>query len=131
MLDSLALPVSLLDNGRVHPPTHGLGCLELVHAYHLVPRGVSKTQAIAIDLAERGLSASQAAAIGDSVTDLAMADGVATHGACRQRLRERERAARRLPTEPRATVVRLAGCRGDGWAQFARVWLTARGELSD
>ncbi len=130
VLDSLALPVSLLDNGRVHPPIHGLGCMELVHAYHLVPRGVSKTQAIAIDLAERGLSASQAAAIGDSVTDLAMGGAVglmALVDNAFESVSVREALADQNP----GRVVRLAGCRGDGWSQFARVWLTARGELSD
>jgi hydroxymethylpyrimidine pyrophosphatase-like HAD family hydrolase len=126
VLDALDLPVSLLDNGRVHPPTHGLACLELVHAYHLVPRGVSKTQAIGLDLAERGLSAGQAAAIGDSVTDLAMADGVSLMALVDNAF-ESDSVVAALAERHDGHVVRLQGKRGDGWSQFARVWLSARG----
>ena len=125
VLDELNLPVSLLDNGRVHPPTHGLACLDLVHAYHLVPRGVSKTAAIALDLAERGLSASQAAAIGDSVTDLAMADAVAIMALVDNAF-ESDSVVAALAEKPDDRVVRLAGKRGDGWSQFARAWIAAR-----
>jgi len=125
VLDALNLPLSLLDNGRVHPPTHGLACLELVHAYHLVPRGVSKTQAIALDLAERGLSANQAAAIGDSVTDVAMADSVALMSLVDNAF-ESPSMMTALAEKPDDRVVRLEGRRGDGWAQFAQAWLTAR-----
>jgi hydroxymethylpyrimidine pyrophosphatase-like HAD family hydrolase len=125
ILDALELPVSLLDNGRVHPPTHGLACLEPIHAYHLVPRGVSKTQAIALDLAERGLSAGQAAAIGDSVTDLAMADSVALMALVDNAF-ESASVLDALAERPDERVVRLAGQRGDGWAEFAHTWLAAR-----
>ena len=130
VLDTIDLPVSLLDNGRVHPPTHGLACLELVHAYHLVPRGVSKTQAIALDLAGRGLSTDQAAAIGDSVTDLEMADAVGLMALVDNAF-ESESVVAALADKPDRTVVRLEGQRGDGWAQFARAWLSARRDARD
>jgi hydroxymethylpyrimidine pyrophosphatase-like HAD family hydrolase len=126
VLDTLDLPVSLLDNGRVHPPTHGLACLEAVHAYHLVPRGVSKSQAISMDLAARGLSASQAAAIGDSATDLAMADAVGLMALVDNAF-ESASVLEGLAASPSERVVRLEGRRGDGWSQFARAWLAARG----
>jgi len=126
VLDTIELPLSLLDNGRVHPPTHGLACLELVHSYHLVPKGVSKTQAIALDLAQRGLSADAAAAIGDSVTDLAMADGVALMALVDNAF-ESASVAQALAENHDHRVVRLAGARGDGWSQFAHAWLSARG----
>jgi hydroxymethylpyrimidine pyrophosphatase-like HAD family hydrolase len=125
VLDALDLPVALLDNGRVHPPSHGLACLDLVHAYHLVPRGVSKTQAIALDLAARGLSANQAAAIGDSVTDLAMAGGVALMALVDNAF-ESGSVLASLAEKPSDRVVRLEGRRGDGWSQFARAWIAAR-----
>jgi len=129
VLDTLDLPLSLLDNGRVHPRTHGLACLELVHAYHLVPRGVSKNQAIALDLAERGLAAEQAAAIGDSATDVAMADGVGLMALVDNAF-ESEGVLGALAGRRRGSVVRLSGQRGDGWSQFARAWLAARGEAA-
>jgi len=110
----------------VHPPTHGLACLEAVHAYHLVPRGVSKSQAISMDLAARGLSASQAAAIGDSATDLAMADAVGLMALVDNAF-ESASVLEGLAASPSERVVRLEGRRGDGWSQFARAWLAARG----
>lgn len=126
VLDTIDLPLSLLDNGRVHPPTHGLTCTGLIHAYHLVARGVSKSQAIALDLAERGLSAEQAAAIGDSATDLAMADAVALMALVDNAF-ESESVLQALAEKPSGRIVRMDGQRGDGWCQFARAWLAARG----
>jgi hypothetical protein len=125
VLDALDLPVSLLDNGRVHPLTHGLACLDLVHAYHVVPRGVSKAQAIALDLAQRGLLPSQAAAIGDSATDLAMTDAVALMALVDNAF-ESDSLIAALAERPDNRVVRLEGRRGDGWSQFAAEWLEAR-----
>lgn len=46
------------------------------HVYHLMPDGLSKGHAVARDLERRGLSAQDAVAIGDSVSDLAMAPHV-------------------------------------------------------
>jgi phosphoglycolate phosphatase len=77
VLDHLEPPIGILDNGMVR--TAGtLECEDVhhPHAYHLVPRGVSKAQAIRLDLESRGLSADRAAAIGDSATDIEMADAV-------------------------------------------------------
>jgi len=75
VLDAFHLPTALLDNGPVRT-TGTLACVDgsAPTAYHLVPRGVSKAQAITLDLKARGLDRSQAAAIGDSATDLEMAD---------------------------------------------------------
>ncbi len=49
---------------------------DIPHVYHLVPDGVSKGAAVAFDLARRGLRPDQAIAIGDSSSDLVMADHV-------------------------------------------------------
>jgi hypothetical protein len=129
VLDGFELPLALLDNGLVHPPKHGLDCEGLVHAYHLGPRGVSKRQAIALDLADRGLSAEQAAAIGDSATDLAMAQSVALMALVDNAF-ESEGVLQALAEKPTGRIVRVAGRRGDGWCQFARAWLAARGGTS-
>src|SRR5690606_36719978 len=76
-IDGIEPPVGILDNGVVRNPGTLKCDGQLPHAYHLVPRGVSKAQAIALDLAARGLRPEQAAAIGDSATDIEMADAVA------------------------------------------------------
>jgi hydroxymethylpyrimidine pyrophosphatase-like HAD family hydrolase len=46
------------------------------HVYHLMPDGLSKGLAVARDLARRGLSPAEAIAIGDSASDLTMAEQV-------------------------------------------------------
>ena len=126
VLDGLEPPIGLLDNGLVRT-VGSLECSEAnaAHAYHLVPRGVSKAQAIELDLAWRGLSREQAAAIGDSATDIEMADAVAVmalvanafdgHGV---------RAALEHNTRP--NIWKTCCPRGEGWAEFARAWLGAR-----
>jgi hypothetical protein len=48
-----------------------------VHAYHLVPRGVSKAAAAAADLARRGLGPEAAIGVGDSPADAELASHVA------------------------------------------------------
>ncbi|HEV8681939.1 MAG TPA: HAD family phosphatase [Actinomycetota bacterium] len=48
-----------------------------VHAYHLVPRGVSKAAAAAADLARRGLGPEAAIGVGDSPADAELAPHVA------------------------------------------------------
>ncbi len=48
-----------------------------IHAYHLLPRGVGKAEAIAADLARRGLGADAAVVVGDAPSDVAAAPHVA------------------------------------------------------
>lgn len=61
------------DNGlisRTHMPDLGVR----PHVYHLVPDGVGKGEAVAYDLGRRGIAPQDAVAIGDSASDLTMAD---------------------------------------------------------
>jgi predicted mannosyl-3-phosphoglycerate phosphatase (HAD superfamily) len=125
VLEPLALPVGILDNGVVRN-AGALACGDqLPHAYHLVPRGVSKAQAIELDLAARGLTREQAAAIGDSVTDVEMADAVAVM-ALVQNAFDSAGVRAELDRMPRDNVYCTCCQRGDGWAEFARAWLEAR-----
>jgi hypothetical protein len=57
------------DNGVIHRRFPGLDLPE-VHAYHLVPGGVSKGRAIALHRERRGLAPEETAAVGDSPSDL-------------------------------------------------------------
>jgi hypothetical protein len=126
VLDGLEPPIGLLDNGMVRT-TGSLACDEdlLPHAYHLVPRGVSKAQAIALDLESRGLSPERAAAIGDSATDIEMADSVAVMALVKNAF-ESPSVRATLADRPRANVWRTCRSRGDGWSEFTRGWLEAR-----
>jgi len=124
VLDTLALPIDILDNGLVHPPTHGLACVDPIHAYHLVPAGTGKGQALTLDLALRGLTRENAAAIGDSATDLAMSSAVSVTALVANALQS-PRMLEALARHANETVVRLEGERGEGWAQFADAWIAA------
>ncbi len=124
MIAGIEPPIDVLDNGVVRN-AGALTCTEdeRPHAYHLVPRGVSKAQAIELDLALRGLGPEQAAAIGDSATDIEMADSVAVMALVANAF-DSAGVRAELAQRPRANVWRTCCERGDGWAEFARAWLS-------
>lgn len=124
VLDTLPLELDLVDNGMLR--SYGtLTCRDMPpHAYHVVPRGVCKARAIELDLEWRGLSRDQAAAIGDSATDLQMADAVGVMTLVANAFGSNGVTAG-LEREPRDNVWRTSGERTEGWAEFARSWLDA------
>lgn len=65
----------MVDNGVLPSMSLTLDVPEL-HAYHLVPKGVSKEKAVADDMRMRGFMRSQAIAVGDSDADLRFAEVV-------------------------------------------------------
>lgn len=67
--------LSLQDNGRLRGAYLGLDTGE-AHVYHLVPRGVSKAGAVALDRERRAVPREETIAIGDAVADLQIADHV-------------------------------------------------------
>ena len=126
VLDTLPLPLDLVDNGMLR--NYGtLTCRDMQpHAYHVVPRGVCKARAIELDLAWRGLTREQAAAIGDSATDLQMADAVGVMTLVANALGSNGVVAG-LKSSPRDNVWCTEGERTEGWAEFARAWIAATG----
>jgi hypothetical protein len=125
VLNTLPMPVTLVDNGVIHPPAHTLVGVKIVHAYHLVPTGASKQRAVAADMAERGLTREQAIAIGDSAADVAMADSVGLM-VCVANGREDAVLIERALARPAGQVASARGEYGTGWAEFATAWLDAR-----
>jgi hydroxymethylpyrimidine pyrophosphatase-like HAD family hydrolase len=126
ILDTLPLPVTLVDNGIIHPPRHTLVGVDEVHAFHLVPTGASKRRGIAADLKERGLVREQAIAIGDSAADIAMADSAGLMVCVRNGLDDPvllDHAHERRPGDVAVT----RGSFGAGWRELAEAWLAARG----
>lgn len=67
--------LALHDNGRLHGAYLGLEA-GAAHAYHLMPRGVDKGSAVALDRERRGYAREETIAIGDAIADLAMAPEV-------------------------------------------------------
>jgi phosphoglycolate phosphatase len=60
----------LVDNGGVHRRSPDLVALEEVRAYHLVPRGASKANAVALHMRVRGYEPQDVIAAGDSREDM-------------------------------------------------------------
>lgn len=125
VIDHIEPPIGVLDNGMVRN-RGGLQCEGQPHAYHLVPRGVSKAQSIELDLVARGLTSDQAAAIGDSATDIEMADAVGVMALVSNAF-DSPGVVSAVAHCERDNVWRTTGCRGDGWAEFARLWLSSIG----
>jgi hydroxymethylpyrimidine pyrophosphatase-like HAD family hydrolase len=120
-------PVCLLDNGVIHPPKHTLeGCTE-IRAYHLMPRGVSKTTAVQADLSARGLSPERAAMAGDAPADLEVAGAVGLLVLMGNALDSPDlvRSASLL-----SNVVATPGRSSLGWSELARAWIEARGDTA-
>ncbi|MHB8657098.1 MAG: HAD family hydrolase [Solirubrobacteraceae bacterium] len=63
----------LVDNGVIHEHAQTFPELPVVHAYHLVPAGASKTRAVARHMQARGYAAEDCIAAGDSREDLGAA----------------------------------------------------------
>jgi hypothetical protein len=122
-LDALPLPIDIIDNGIVRPPRHTLVGVEEVHAYHLVPRGTSKTRAISLVLERLGLDREQALSIGDSATDVEMADATALLVLVANALDD---ASVLAAARGRPNVAVTERSRGEGWAELAEAWLAAR-----
>lgn len=123
LLDTLPITVRIVDNGIVHPPRHGLQGVGEIHAYHLIPDGVRKHDAVIQDLARRGLSREDALSIGDSAVDAEMADAVAL-GILVANATEDAHAMQAAAARDNVAVTRSA--RGEGWAEFAATWLAAK-----
>ncbi|MHB9004101.1 MAG: HAD family hydrolase [Coriobacteriia bacterium] len=123
VLDEIEPPMDILDNGVVRT-SDSLRCEGAAHVYHIVPSGVSKRQAVELDLQWRGLSAADALAIGDAATDIQMAGAVGLMALVDNAFDTPEVPADIERLRP-DNVVRLHGARGDGWAEFADAWVAA------
>jgi hydroxymethylpyrimidine pyrophosphatase-like HAD family hydrolase len=67
--------LTLHDNGRLRRGYLGLQP-GTAHAYHLMPRGVHKGSAVALDRTRRGIARDETIAVGDAIADLTMAPEV-------------------------------------------------------
>ena len=63
----------LVDNGDISPKETLLGLEGPPHAYHLIPRGASKAEAVAAHMQARGYARDECMAVGDSVEDMGAA----------------------------------------------------------
>jgi hydroxymethylpyrimidine pyrophosphatase-like HAD family hydrolase len=126
------LPLTLVDNGQIHPPTHTLVDCPEIHIYHLVPRGASKARAVATDMARRGLMSGTSLAIGDSKADVEMGAhtglfvvmGNALHSVAVQTTLSELTAQGNV-------ALYTKGSTADGWVEFAHALLAAHQSSAD
>lgn len=123
ILDPIEPAIALVDNGIIHPLRTTLVDVDEVHAYHLVPKGVTKSGAVARDLEERGITRERAIAVGDSAIDVSMAGAVGLMVLVGNALDD-ERTLEAASAHDNVVAVR--GTRGEGWAELAHAWLGAR-----
>jgi hydroxymethylpyrimidine pyrophosphatase-like HAD family hydrolase len=95
--------LELVDNGAISPKPSLPDLPGPPHAYHLLPRGVSKAAGVAAHMRARGYAREECIAVGDSREDLGMADEV---GRCFL-------VANAAASDPRAEVTE--GSHGDGF----------------
>jgi HAD superfamily hydrolase (TIGR01484 family) len=101
------------DNGRLRRRLPELDVSE-VHAYHLLPRGISKATAVRRHREIRGVARESTAAIGDSIADVAVAAEVARFFL----VANGRDAIGDAPLPPNARVTECA--HGDGFAEAVR-----------
>jgi hydroxymethylpyrimidine pyrophosphatase-like HAD family hydrolase len=98
-----------LDNGAIGRPMPGI---EVTHAYHLVPGGASKGQAVGAHMAARGYSPDECIGAGDSIEDLETAAFVGRFFVVANGPERDERLRAALPDYANVTVTE--GRMGDG-----------------
>ncbi len=109
--------LSLHDNGLLHGAYLGLDA-GVAHAYHLMPRGVDKGSAVALDRSRRGFDATETVAIGDAIADLAMAPEVGALVLVRDAVESDSALAEAASAIPNVYVSRRAG--NLGWCDVLR-----------
>ncbi len=113
----------LVDNGIIPRSYPGLE-VEEVRAYHVVPRGVSKENAVAADMRRRGLRREEAAAVGDAQADLHFAREVGVFFLMRNGLYASPQTAGMLEEHENAFVTE--GMLNEGWAEAVEICLTIK-----
>jgi hydroxymethylpyrimidine pyrophosphatase-like HAD family hydrolase len=106
--------LELVDNGKLSAAYLDLPEGE-AHVYHLLPRGVSKGSAIALDQQRRSLDPGECVAIGDALADLEIASEVAALVLVRDAVEKHPELARRALGIPNAVVTTSPG--NLGWAE--------------
>jgi len=128
LLDTLDVPMEFAENGAISAKRNTLdpplpGHDEQIHAYHIVPAGVSKANAIAEDLKRRGISPEHALMIGDGLSDLQCAPSVAV-ALMVENARRSPGIITAIGDYPNAAFVE--GMKGDGWVHMAELVLAAQ-----
>jgi len=115
----------LMDNGVI-PRTSPTLDVSVTRAYHLVPRGVSKDQAVRQDQEVRDIPRSATVAVGDATADLPFAAAAAAFFIVRNGLDNNPHLARSIDETENIFVTE--GKMGDGWAEVVETVLAIPAE---
>lgn len=110
-----------VDNGVIPRKSPTLSVSEL-HAYHLVPKGVSKEQALKKDREYRDFKKEETVAIGDAVADLPFSETAGAFFMVRNGLEDNPHLAEEI--EKRENVFVTEGRVGEGWAEVVETVLS-------
>jgi hydroxymethylpyrimidine pyrophosphatase-like HAD family hydrolase len=111
----------LVDNGVIPRKSPTLD-VEVTRAYHLVPRGVSKEQAVRKDQELRGIPAEATVAVGDAVADVAFSRAAGAFFMVRNGLDNNPDLAGVIDEAENIFVTE--GEMGDGWAEVVETLLS-------
>jgi hydroxymethylpyrimidine pyrophosphatase-like HAD family hydrolase len=112
----------LVDNGIIPRTYPGLQ-VEEVRAYHVVPQGVSKENAVGADMRRRGLRREETAAVGDAEADIPFAREVGVFFLVRNGLHASPQTAGLLQEHDNAFITE--GMLNEGWAEAVEACLAA------
>lgn len=110
----------LIDNGVIPRRSPTLDVPE-TRAYHLVPRGVSKAQAVRRDQEHRSFKREETVAVGDAEADLPLAEAVGAFFIVRNGLDANPHLAEKVDAYENVFVTE--GRMGDGWAEVVETLL--------
>jgi len=111
----------LVDNGVIPRKSPSLD-VDVTRAYHLVPRGVSKEQAVHKDQELRGIPAEATVAVGDAVADMAFSRAAGAFFMVRNGLDNNPDLAGAVDEAENIFVTE--GEMGDGWAEVVETLLS-------
>jgi phosphoglycolate phosphatase len=111
----------LVDNGVIPRRSPTLDVPE-TRAYHLVPRGVSKEQAVRRDQEQRGIPRQATVAVGDAVADMRFAEAAGAFFMVRNGFDNNPDLARAIDRAENIFVTE--GKMGDGWAEVVETLLS-------
>jgi hypothetical protein len=113
--------LEMIDNGIIERRGSLDEGLPEVHAYHLIPRGMTKGKGVRKDRELRNLSREKTIAIGDAPSDLSIADEVGAFFLVRNGLAENEALAQAILEKPNVWVTQKS--MGLGFAEVIRALL--------
>ncbi len=113
--------LKIIDNGVIGRRGSLDESLEEIHAYHLMPKATSKASGVARDMEIRGMDRTSAVAIGDAVSDIAMAEHVGAFFLVRNALNSRENAELEKEVLKYDNVFVTRGEMGEGFAEAVRL----------